>query len=75
MVESPCAYFCKFSIRLQAKKLHNNKVSLSLSRYSYADMHRVRKLIELDREARDEVRQIHYSNLWEMVNYCENTRY
>ncbi len=38
-------------------------------------MHRVRKLIELDREARDEVRQIHYSNLWEMVNYCENTRY
>ena len=27
----------------------------------------------MDQNARQEVKQIHYSNLWEMVNYCENT--
>lgn len=37
-------------------------------------MYRVRKLIDLDKAAREDVKQIHYSNLWEMVNYCENTQ-
>lgn len=41
--------------------------------YSYADMYRVRKLIDADQSARQDVKQIHYSNLWEMVNYCENS--
>ena len=41
--------------------------------WQYGDKHRVQKLIELDTKASQEVRQIHYNNLWEMVNYCENT--
>ena len=36
-------------------------------------MHRVRNMIDADQSARADVKQIHYSNLWEMVNYCENT--
>ena len=35
--------------------------------------YRIQKLIDSDQTARQDVRQIHYSNLWEMVNYCENT--
>ena len=41
--------------------------------WQYGDKHRVQKLIDLDTNASKEVRSIHYNNLWEMVNYCENT--
>ncbi len=41
--------------------------------YAYADMYRVRKMIDADQSAKQDVKQIHYSNLWEMVNYCENS--
>ena len=30
-------------------------------------------MIDLDKAAKQDVKQIHYANLWEMVNYCENT--
>lgn len=40
--------------------------------YSYADFHRMRKLIDLDEKATVEARKIHYSNLYAMVGYCEN---
>ena len=40
--------------------------------YSYADMHRMRKLIDLDEKATQEARRVHYDNLHSMVRYCEN---
>ena len=43
------------------------KLSLFIFRY------RIQKLIDLDKSAKQDVKQIHYANLWEMVNYCENT--
>ncbi|KAA0194506.1 hypothetical protein HAZT_HAZT005099 [Hyalella azteca] len=39
--------------------------------YSYADMHRIKKMIELDRE-NFEARKTHYDNLYRIVAYCEN---
>ena len=41
--------------------------------YAPADIYRIRNLIEKDENARAEIKQIHHQNLWEMVNYCENT--
>ena len=40
--------------------------------YSYADMHRMRKLIDSDEKATFEARRVHYDNLHSMVRYCEN---
>ncbi|XP_042866090.1 Bloom syndrome protein homolog isoform X3 [Penaeus japonicus] len=39
--------------------------------YCYADMHRLRKMIDMDRE-NWEAKKTHYDNLWRMVAYCEN---
>ncbi|KAJ9574593.1 hypothetical protein L9F63_008220, partial [Diploptera punctata] len=39
--------------------------------YSYGDMHRIRKMIEFDRENHS-AKQTHMDNLWRMVSYCEN---
>ncbi|XP_071549733.1 recQ-like DNA helicase Blm [Panulirus ornatus] len=39
--------------------------------YSYQDMHRIRKMIDMDRE-NWQARKTHYDNLWRMVAYCEN---
>ena len=40
--------------------------------YCQADIYRIRNMIERDESARKEIKEIHQSNLWEMVNYCEN---
>ena len=40
--------------------------------YTYADMHRLRKLIDSDEKATPEARRVHYDNLHSMVRYCEN---
>ncbi|XP_076043264.1 Bloom syndrome helicase isoform X2 [Oratosquilla oratoria] len=39
--------------------------------YNYQDMHRLRKMIDMDKE-NWQARQTHYDNLWRMVAYCEN---
>ncbi|XP_063864598.1 recQ-like DNA helicase BLM isoform X1 [Scylla paramamosain] len=39
--------------------------------YSYPDMHRIRKLIEMDQE-NWQAKQNHFDNLWRMVAFCEN---
>ena len=39
--------------------------------YGYQDMHRLKKMIELDRE-NWEAKKTHYDNLYRMVAYCEN---
>ena len=41
--------------------------------YNYADSLRMRKLIEMDKNARHDVKKIHYDNLRAMIGYCENT--
>ena len=41
--------------------------------YAYADIYRLRKMIDQDQNAGADAKQIHYSNLWEIINYCENT--
>ena len=42
--------------------------------YSYADMYRVKSLLDKgDGPIRQDVKQQHEQNLWEMVNYCENS--
>ena len=41
--------------------------------YAPADIYRIRNMIEKDEYSRAEIKQIHHQNLWEMVNYCENT--
>lgn len=39
--------------------------------YSFADMHRIKRMIEQD-VANPAARQTHLSNLWHVVNFCEN---
>ncbi|XP_031836534.1 Bloom syndrome helicase [Nomia melanderi] len=39
--------------------------------YNYADMHRIRKMIELDNSSPDAVKT-HIDNLFKMVSFCEN---
>ncbi|XP_069186238.1 recQ-like DNA helicase BLM isoform X1 [Procambarus clarkii] len=39
--------------------------------YSYQDMHRIRKMIDMDKD-NWQARKTHYDNLWRMVAYCEN---
>ena len=41
--------------------------------YCYSDMHRIRNMIDKDHTSRTDVKEVHYQNLWEMVNYCENS--
>uniref|UniRef100_A0A0K2SVZ2 RecQ-like DNA helicase BLM n=1 Tax=Lepeophtheirus salmonis TaxID=72036 RepID=A0A0K2SVZ2_LEPSM len=41
--------------------------------YSYGDMHRLRKLIEMDSNANYQAQKTHHENLHAMVSYCENT--
>ncbi|XP_076626851.1 Bloom syndrome helicase [Colletes latitarsis] len=40
--------------------------------YNYADMHRIRKLIEIDNNATPAVLKTHMDNLFKMVSFCEN---
>lgn len=40
--------------------------------YNYSDMHRIRKMIEMDGAARD-VMKTHLDNLYRMVAFAENT--
>ena len=39
--------------------------------YSYADYHRLRKLIDIG-ESDKNSKKTHYDNLWQMVRYAEN---
>ncbi|XP_050687187.1 recQ-like DNA helicase Blm isoform X2 [Eriocheir sinensis] len=39
--------------------------------YSYGDMHRIRKMIDMDQE-NWQAKQTHFDNLWRMVAFCEN---
>ncbi|XP_065060010.1 recQ-like DNA helicase BLM isoform X2 [Rhopilema esculentum] len=40
--------------------------------YAYSDMHRIRRMIEGERESTFETRKVHMDNLFRVVQYCEN---
>nr|XP_020466938.1 Bloom syndrome protein isoform X2 [Monopterus albus] len=40
--------------------------------YSYADAHRIKRIISMDREGDRHTKQTHYNNLHSMVHFCEN---
>ncbi|CAL4100970.1 unnamed protein product, partial [Meganyctiphanes norvegica] len=49
----------------------DGEVSDCILYYNYGDMHRLRKMIDMDRENWD-AKKVHYDNLWRIVAYCEN---
>eukprot|EP00096_Caligus_rogercresseyi_P008925 TRINITY_DN2925_c0_g1_i1.p1 TRINITY_DN2925_c0_g1~~TRINITY_DN2925_c0_g1_i1.p1 ORF type:complete len:454 (-),score=102.15 TRINITY_DN2925_c0_g1_i1:268-1629(-) len=51
----------------------DGRPSVCILYYSYSDMHRLRKLIEMDENANFEAKKTHYDNLYSMVRYAENT--
>ncbi|KAK7891354.1 hypothetical protein WMY93_023317 [Mugilogobius chulae] len=40
--------------------------------YSYADVHRIKRIISMDREGNQHSKATHYNNLQSMVQFCEN---
>ncbi|XP_026809821.1 Bloom syndrome protein homolog [Rhopalosiphum maidis] len=50
----------------------DGKTSHCFLYYSYQDMHRIRKLIELDDSGNHESKKVHMQNLFRIVSYCEN---
>lgn len=40
--------------------------------YSYQDVTRIRRLIQMERDGNYQAKQTHFSNLYSMVHYCEN---
>lgn len=40
--------------------------------YSFADVQRIRRMVEMDKASNYAAKQTHLSNLWHMVNFCEN---
>ncbi|XKL68718.1 hypothetical protein PGB90_006487 [Kerria lacca] len=49
----------------------DGKLSWCILYYSFADLHRLMKLIELS-DGTQESKSIHKSNLWRIVRFCEN---
>eukprot|EP00794_Sanderia_malayensis_P009865 gene9865-10875_t len=40
--------------------------------YVYSDMHKIRRMLESDRDSTFETRKVHMDNLYRVVQYCEN---
>ncbi|GFN80529.1 Bloom syndrome protein homolog [Plakobranchus ocellatus] len=40
--------------------------------YSYQDVKRLRRMLEMDQNATYESKQVHFDNLFRMIGYCEN---
>ncbi|XP_022183329.1 Bloom syndrome protein homolog [Myzus persicae] len=50
----------------------DGKTSHCFLYYNYQDMHRIRKLIEMDDSGNHESKKVHMQNLFRIVSYCEN---
>ncbi|XP_050543933.1 recQ-like DNA helicase Blm [Daktulosphaira vitifoliae] len=50
----------------------DGKISHCFLFYNFSDMHRIRKLIEIDENGTRESKKIHVQNLFRIVAYCEN---
>ncbi|KAM3926064.1 recQ-like DNA helicase BLM [Leptodactylus fuscus] len=40
--------------------------------YSYSDVTRIRRLIQMEKDGNSQTKQTHFNNLYSMVHYCEN---
>ncbi|XP_065214014.1 uncharacterized protein LOC135841119 isoform X2 [Planococcus citri] len=49
----------------------DGKLSCCVLYYSYGDVHRIKKLIQIG-DGNAETKAVHYSNLWRIVRFCEN---
>ncbi|XP_054894177.1 recQ-like DNA helicase BLM isoform X2 [Poeciliopsis prolifica] len=50
----------------------DGEISHCILFYSYADVHRIKRIISMDREGDRHAKATHYSNLHSMVHFCEN---
>ncbi|KAM4734184.1 recQ-like DNA helicase BLM isoform 2-T2 [Anableps anableps] len=50
----------------------DGEISHCILFYSYADVHRIKRIISMDREGDRHAKTTHYNNLHSMVHFCEN---
>ncbi|KAG8574853.1 hypothetical protein GDO81_009369 [Engystomops pustulosus] len=50
----------------------DGEMSHCLLFYSYSDVTRIRRLIQMERDGNSQTKQTHFNNLYSMVHYCEN---
>ncbi|XP_067356804.1 recQ-like DNA helicase BLM isoform X1 [Channa argus] len=50
----------------------DGEVSHCILFYSYTDVHRIKRIISMDREGDRHTKATHYNNLHSMVHFCEN---
>ncbi|XP_041853170.1 Bloom syndrome protein homolog isoform X2 [Melanotaenia boesemani] len=50
----------------------DGEISHCILFYSYADVHRIKRIIGMDREGDKHTKATHYNNLHSMVHFCEN---
>uniref|UniRef100_A0A3P8TKN5 RecQ-like DNA helicase BLM n=1 Tax=Amphiprion percula TaxID=161767 RepID=A0A3P8TKN5_AMPPE len=50
----------------------DGEISHCILFYSYADVHRIKRIISMDREGDKHAKATHYNNLHSMVHFCEN---
>ncbi|XP_056908776.1 recQ-like DNA helicase BLM isoform X1 [Takifugu flavidus] len=51
----------------------DGEISHCILFYSYADVHRIKRIISMDREGDSQTKATHYNNLHSMVHFCENS--
>ncbi|XP_068168942.1 recQ-like DNA helicase BLM isoform X2 [Antennarius striatus] len=51
----------------------DGEISHCILFYSYSDVHRIKRIISMDREGDRETKATHFNNLHSMVHFCENT--
>ncbi|XP_075063607.1 recQ-like DNA helicase BLM [Mixophyes fleayi] len=50
----------------------DGEMSHCLLFYSYNDVTRIRRLIQMEKDGNSQTKQTHFNNLYSMVHYCEN---
>ncbi|CAG13113.1 unnamed protein product, partial [Tetraodon nigroviridis] len=50
----------------------DGEISQCILFYSYTDVHRIKRIISMDREGDGHTKATHYNNLHSMVHFCEN---
>uniref|UniRef100_A0A8C8R6N6 DNA 3'-5' helicase n=1 Tax=Pelusios castaneus TaxID=367368 RepID=A0A8C8R6N6_9SAUR len=50
----------------------DGEISHCLLFYSYSDVTRLRRLIQMEKDGNSQTRKTHFDNLYRMVHYCEN---
>ncbi|XP_073509616.1 recQ-like DNA helicase BLM isoform X3 [Phyllobates terribilis] len=50
----------------------DGEMSHCLLFYSYSDVTRIRRLIQMEKDGNSQTKQTHFNNLYSMVHYCEN---